>query len=336
MSPKCCIIAEAGVNHNGSLDLAEKMIDAAVMAGVDAVKFQIFRTEDFICKNAPKADYQLGSSDTAESQYEMLKHLQLSQADYQELFDYCRIREIDFLSSPFDLASIDFLNKIGLETFKIASGEINNRPLLKKIGSFQKKVILSTGMSRLGEIEAALDILESAGTQRSNIVIMHCNTEYPTPIEDVNLRAMNTIAAAFPGVQVGYSDHTVGIEVPIAAAAMGAVLIEKHFTLNREMQGPDHSSSLEPVELARMVQAIRNIEKALGNGRKQPSHSESRNILIARKSIVAARGIKCGDFFTAQNLAVKRPGGGISPMLWDEVVGKPAKKDFEADDLIEL
>ena len=330
------IIAEAGVNHNGSLELAMKLIDVASEAGADAIKFQTFKAEKVISRYAQKAEYQKRSTDASESQLDMVRKLELDEAAHEELFAYCRSKDIIFLSTPFDLDSIDLLNKLGLEIFKIPSGEITNLPYLRKIGTLKKKVILSTGMADLGEIEDALDVLIKTGTVRENITVLHCNTEYPTPFEDVNLRAMLTIRAAFPGVQVGYSDHTLGIEVPIAAVAMGATVIEKHFTLDRNMEGPDHKASLEPAEFKEMVKAIRNIEKALGSGIKKPSPSELKNKPIARKSIVAVRDIKEGEEFTEENLTVKRPGTGISPMRWDEVLKKKATRDFIADEIIYL
>ena len=331
---KTFIIAEAGVNHNGSLELARKLIDVAAEAGADAVKFQTFKAEKIISKYAQKAEYQKRSTDASESQLDMVRKLEMDEAAHKELLAYSRSRGVQFLSSPFDLESIDLLNDLGLEIFKIPSGEITNLPYLRKIGALKKEVILSTGMADLGEIEDALDVLIKAGTVLENITVLHCNTEYPTPFEDVNLRAMLTIRAAFPGVQVGYSDHTLGIEVPIAAVAMGATVIEKHFTLNKNMEGPDHKASLEPDELKAMVQAIRNIEKALGNGIKKPSPSELKNKPVARKSIVAAKDIKEGEKFTEENLTAKRPGTGISPMRWDEVIGRKAGRDYNIDELI--
>jgi N,N'-diacetyllegionaminate synthase len=295
---KTFIIAEAGVNHNGSLELAQKMIDAAVETGADAVKFQTFKAEKIVSRYAPKAKYQKKTTAAGESHLEMIKKLELDAADHQALIDYCKKKNIRFLSSPFDLESIDLLNELGLNIFKIPSGEITNLPYLRKIGALKKEIILSTGMADLGEIEDALDVLIKAGTARKNITVLHCNTEYPTPYEDVNLKAMETMGLAFPGIKVGYSDHTLGIEVPIAAVAMGATVIEKHFTLDKNMEGPDHKASLEPEELKAMVHAIRNIEKALGNGIKKPSPSELKNMPIARKSIVAARNIRKGELFT--------------------------------------
>jgi len=328
------IIAEAGVNHNGSLEIAKKMITAAVEAGVDAVKFQTFRAVQLVSKYAQKAEYQSKATGVDESQLEMIKKLELDAAAHRILIDYCKKNNIRFLSTPFDLESIDLLNRMALELFKIPSGEITNLPYLRKIGALKKRLILSTGMADLGEIEDALDVISEAGTPLDNITVLHCNTEYPTPFEDVNIKAMLTIKHAFPGVAVGYSDHTIGIEVPIAAVAMGATIIEKHFTLDKNMEGPDHKASLEPDELKAMVTAIRNIEKALGNGIKKPSPSELKNKPIARKSIVAARNIRKGESFTEENLTAKRPGTGISPMRWDEIIGQIAQKDYEEDELI--
>lgn len=332
---KTLVIAEAGVNHNGSLDTAYKLIDAAKNSGADAVKFQSFKADSLVSKKAEKAVYQKQTTSSNESQYEMIKKLELSLEDHHKLIAYCLIKEIQFLSSPFDLDSIDLLNDLGLETFKIPSGEIINLPYLKKLGKLNKNIILSTGMADLGEIEEALDILIESGTKKENITVLHCNTEYPTPFEDVNLEAMLTIKNAFD-VKVGYSDHTNGIEVPIAAVALGAEVIEKHFTLDRNMEGPDHKASLEPTELEAMVKSIRNIEKAMGDGIKKPSKSELKNKSIARKSLIATKKIGKGDLFTEGNIGIKRPGNGISPMRWDEVIGTKASKDFEIDDLIEL
>ena len=328
------IIAEAGVNHNGSLELAKKMIDVAVEAGADAVKFQTFKAEKVVSRYAPKAEYQKKTTTADESQLEMVKKLELDEVAHEKLLAYCRSRNIQFLSTPFDLESIDLLNKLGLEIFKIPSGEITNLPYLRKIGALKKEIILSTGMANLGEIEAVLDVLTSTGTKLKDITILHCNTEYPTPMQDVNLKAMLTIKAAFTGVNIGYSDHTEGIEVPIAAVAMGATIIEKHFTLDKNLPGPDHKASLEPDELTAMVRAIRNIEKALGSGIKKPSPSESKNMAIARKSIVAAQAIATGEEFTNNNLTAKRPGTGLSPMKWDEVIGRKAEKDYKTDEII--
>jgi len=327
------IIAEAGVNHNGSIEIAKRMIDEASKFGADAIKFQSFKAEKLVSKYADKAEYQKLTTDIRESQYEMIKKLELDVDAHKELITYCNNKGIKFLSSPFDLESIDLLNNFGLDTFKIPSGEITNLPYLEKIGKFNKKVILSTGMSDLGEIEDALDVLTKNGTERDKITVLQCNTEYPTPFEDVNLRAMITIKKAFD-VKVGFSDHTPGIEIPIAAVALGAEIIEKHFTLNRNMEGPDHKASLEPDEFAAMVKAIRNVEKSLGNGIKKPSRSEAKNIPIARKSIVAVKPIKKGEIFTEDNIGIKRPGNGISPMRWYEIIGTNANKDYKEDELL--
>ena len=327
------IIAEAGVNHNGSIELAKKLIDVASETGADAVKFQTFKAEKLVSKNAQKAAYQKETTDAQESQFAMIKKLELDLDTHKELMTYCREKEIMFLSTPFDLQSITMLNDLGLKIFKIPSGEITNLPYLRAIGALKKEVILSTGMATMDEVSAAFSVLVEAGTPKKNITILHANTMYPTPMEDVNLRAMPNIGKTFD-VAFGYSDHTLGIEVDIAAVAMGASIIEKHFTLDKTMQGPDHKASLEPHELKAMVQGIRNIELALGSEVKQPSPSEMPNMQVARKSIVAARKIKKGEILTAENLTVKRPGNGISPMQWDEVVGTFAQRDYEEDELI--
>jgi len=327
------IIAEAGVNHNGDIELAKKLIDVAVESGADAVKFQTFKAENLVSKHAEKAEYQKVTTDKNESQYDMIKKLELDMPTHQELMAYCAEKKILFLSTPFDLESIDLLNDLGLDLFKIPSGEITNLPYLKKIGSYNKNVILSTGMADIGEIEDALDILTSSGTQKENITVLHANTQYPTPMEDVNLKAMVTIGKTFD-VKYGYSDHTLGIEVDIAAVALGATVIEKHFTLDKTMEGPDHKASLEPDELAEMVKAIRNIEKALGSGIKKPSPSEKPNMNIARKSIVAACDISAGDLLDETNLTIKRPGGGLNPMAWDAICGTTATRNYKADELI--
>ena len=328
------IIAEAGVNHNGSIELAKELIDVAAETGVDAVKFQTFKAEKLVSKDAVKAKYQKENMNTADdSQFSMLKKLELDVDTHHELISYCKHKNIMFLSTPFDHESIALLNDLGLEIFKIPSGEITNLPYLRHIGKLGKKVILSTGMADIGEIEDALDVLVTAGTSKESITVLHANTMYPTPIEDVNLRAMQTIAYAF-GVDVGYSDHTLGIEVPIAAVAMGAKVIEKHFTLDKTMEGPDHKASLVPKELKAMVKAIRNIELALGSSMKKPSQSEKPNMEVVRKSIVARKPIKKGEKLSEENLTVKRPSYGISPMRWDEIIGTISQKDYEADELI--
>jgi N,N'-diacetyllegionaminate synthase len=330
---KVFIIAEAGVNHNGSIELARKLVDVAVDAGADAVKFQTFKADKIVSKSAQKAEYQKETTDGNESQYEMIKKLELDEEAHHELIAYCNSKDIMFLSTPFDHDSIELLDSLGLEIFKIPSGEITNLPYLRKIGKLGKKIILSTGMSNLGEVEAAIAVLTCCGTHREDIILLHATTEYPCPMEDVNLRAMQTMAAAF-GMSVGYSDHTNGIEVPIAAVAMGAIVVEKHFTLDKTMEGPDHKASLEPFELKAMVAAIRNIEKALGDGVKRPSVSEIKNILVARKSITASRTIGKGEMLSEENICVKRPSGGISPMRWDEVVGSVAIRDYHEDERI--
>ena len=327
------IIAEAGVNHNGDFDTARKIIDAAKAAGADAVKFQAFKAEQVVSRLAPKAEYQKKKNSRSESQLEMIKRLELDENAMRELSDYCQEKNIMFLSSAFDLGSVDLLYNLGLAIFKIPSGQITDLPYLRKIGGLKKEVILSTGMSDLDEIGDALEVLTEAGTLKRNITVLHCNTEYPTPMEDVNLAAMLAIEDAFK-VDVGYSDHTLGIEVAIAAVAIGAKVIEKHITLDRNMKGPDHEASLEPGELRAMVEAIRNIEKALGLKAKKPSASELKNRPIVRKSIVAAKSIKKGKVITEQDITTKRPGTGISPMKWDEVLGKKAGKNFEPDELI--
>lgn len=333
---KVLIIAEAGVNHNGSIQIAKQLVDKAVEAGVDIIKFQTFKSDKLVSKAAKQAEYQqrnIGKRD--ESQLAMLKKLELSVEAHYELMDYCNERNIRFWSTAFDMESIDFLHSLNMGLWKIPSGEITNYPYLRKIASFYEDVILSTGMCELSDIEAALNVLIDEGVNKEQIAVLHCNTEYPTPYQDVNLKAMLEIGEKF-GVKVGYSDHTQGIEVPIAAVALGASVIEKHFTLDKTMEGPDHKASLEPGELKAMVSAIRHIELALGSGHKTISDSERKNIEIARKSIVAACTIKQGETLTEENLTVKRPGNGISPMRWNEVVGTTAIKDFEEEEIIVL
>lgn len=336
MSNHTIIIAEAGVNHNGSLDIAKQLVDAAADAGVDIIKFQTFKADKLVSKDAKKAEYQkqnIGDGD--DSQYQMLKKLELSESDHQELVAYCHQKGIRFWSTAFDLESIDFLHSLGLGLWKIPSGEITNYPFIKKIALLHEPVIMSTGMCDEDDIRNALDVLLKNGLTKDQITILHCNTQYPTPMKDVNLKAMLTIKHDFE-TAVGYSDHTRGIEVPIAAVALGAEVIEKHFTLDRNMAGPDHKASLEPQELKAMVQAIRNIESALGTGIKQVTESERGNIAVARKSIVASTYIKKGETLTDNNLSVKRPGTGISPMLWETVVGTKATKDYQPDDQIQI
>lgn len=329
------IIAEAGVNHNGNLKIAKRMIDAAVKAGADAVKFQAFKAEELAASHAPKASYQMKGIHGKESHLAMLKKLELDRKALEKLMDYCARKGIIFVASPFDLKSIELLDELGVKIFKIPSGEITNLPYLRKIGTLKKKIILSTGMSNLREIGKALSVLINAGTRKKNIVVLQCNSQYPTPPEDANLNAMMTIKKIY-GVNIGYSDHTIGIELPIAAAAMGTSVIEKHFTLDKDMTGPDHKASLEPDELKEMVRAIRKTEKMLGDGLKKISPSEIKNIKVARKSIIAVRPIKKGEVFTNENLSVKRPGTGLNPMKWDMVIGSIAKKDFIVDELIVL
>ncbi len=331
------IIAEAGVNHNGSIELAKKLIDKAAEAGVDIVKFQTFKSEKLVTKTAKQADYQQKNlqGSAGDSQLAMLKKLELSVEDHYVLIEYCKKRGIRFLSTAFDFDSIDFLHSLNLGVWKIPSGEITNYPYLRKIAQYGEPVILSTGMSEMSDIAAAIQVLIKFGLRKEQIIVLHCNTEYPTPFQDVNLKAMDALRKEF-GVEVGYSDHTKGIEVPIAAVALGATVIEKHFTLDKNMEGPDHKASLEPDELKAMVSAIRNIEQAIGTGVKTASASEKKNIGVVRKSIVAACPIKKGDTFTEENLTVKRPGTGISPMRWEEVIGKKATRDYEEDELIAL
>ena len=327
------IIAEAGVNHNGSLEMAMQLIEKAAEAGVDYVKFQTFKSEKLVSRHATKAEYQKANTDGEDSQLKMLQQLELSPDDHMQLIEHCNHCGIKFLSTAFDLDSIDFLDSLNLDLWKIPSGEITNLPYLRRIAQKGSRVIMSTGMCEPKDIEAALNVLTNNGTSLENITLLHCNTEYPTPWGDVNLRAMHDIAKRF-NVSVGYSDHTKGIEVPIAAVALGATVIEKHFTLDNNLPGPDHKASLEPQQLKAMVDAIRHIEQALGNGVKQISESERKNIAIARKSIVAASEIKKGELFTEENLTVKRPGGGISPMKWDEVIGTTATRNYQPDELI--
>lgn len=331
------IIAEAGVNHNGSLENAFKLVDAAVDAGVDYVKFQTFKADKLVSSKAKKADYQIeNTKDSEESQLQMLQKLELSEADHQALLDYSKSKGVKFFSTAFDLESLNYLSKIGLDLVKIPSGEITNLPYLRLAASLFKKVILSTGMATVDDIKNALSVFLKAGINKTDITILHCNTEYPTPMKDVNLLAMLHIQKEF-GTAIGYSDHTLGIEVPIAAVSLGATIIEKHFTLDKTMPGPDHPASLEPEELKRMVSSIRNIEVAMsGSGFKEPSESEIKNIEIARKSIVATRKIEKGEILTTENIGVKRPGNGINPMKWDSVIGNLASKNFDEDELISL
>jgi len=327
------IIAEAGVNHNGDLEIAKRLVDEAVKAGVDAVKFQTFKAENIVCKNAAKADYQKETTNQTESQLEMLKKLELTEAMHGQLLAYCKEKGILFLSTPFDVESVDYLVGLGMEIMKIPSGEITNYPYLRKVAQTGKEVILSTGMSDIEEVKAAIGVLKEHGAK--DISVLHCNTEYPTPFSDVNLNAMLTLRDEL-NIEIGYSDHTLGIEIPVAAVAMGAKIIEKHFTLDKTMEGPDHKASLEPHELKEMVTSIRNVEAALGNGIKVPSASEKKNTAIARKSIVAKCRIEKGQIFSEDNLTTKRPGTGISPMRWNEVIGSVAQRSYNEDELIEV
>lgn len=329
------IIAEAGVNHDGDMVQAKKLIDVAVEAGADVVKFQTFKADRLVSAQAPKAQYQLETTDRAETQHEMLRRLELKTDDHHLLAAHCRDQGIEFLSTGFDRLSVDFLVEMGVKRIKIPSGEIANLPYLRHVAKSSLPIILSTGMACIGEVEDAVEVLEAVGMPSDQLTLLHCNTQYPTPFSDVNLRAMATLQRSFPEAKVGYSDHTTGIEVSIAAVAMGATVIEKHFTLSRDGDGPDHKASLEPNELADLVRAVRHVEESLGDGRKRASASERENIGIARKSIVAASDIKTGDLFSEENLAAKRPGTGISPMRWDELIGRTANRDFQKDDLIE-
>ena len=330
---KVFVIAEAGVNHNGSLEIARQLVDVASEAGADAVKFQTFKAERLVCKEALKATYQITNSGNTESQYQMLRKLELTVQMHKELIQYCKKKSILFLSTPFDIESIKLLADLDMPIFKVPSGEITNLPYLREIAKQKRKIILSTGMSTLDEVKKAVNVLKEYGEE--DITLLHCNTQYPTPISDVNLLAMVTMQREL-GLPVGYSDHTQGIEIPLAATALGACVIEKHFTLNRAMEGPDHKASLEPQELKEMVNGIRKIECALGSGKKQVSLSENENIEIVRKSIVAACNIRKNDIFTDENLAVKRPGSGISPMRWDEIIGMKANKDYVTDEMIQI
>jgi N,N'-diacetyllegionaminate synthase len=332
---KTLIIAEAGVNHNGDLEMARRLVEVAAQAGADFVKFQTFKADRLVTRQAAKAEYQRQLTADDESQYDMIRRLELTPEMHIALIEHCASQGIRFLSTGFDIESLNMLAEFGIPIFKVPSGEITNLPYLQHVGRIGKQVILSTGMADMAEIGAALDALEQAGAQRQEITVLHCNTEYPTPMRDVNLRAMLSIRDAF-GVQVGYSDHSAGIEVSLAAVALGATVIEKHFTLDRQLPGPDHQASLEPDELKTLVAGIRNIELALGDGTKHPSPSEAKNIPIVRKSLVAARSIRAGEPFSRENLAVKRPGTGVSPMRLDEVLGRLAKRDFQPDELIDL
>ena len=335
MEHKTVIIAEAGVNHNGDLQIAKNLVKVAADSGADYIKFQTFKAKNLLLKNTKKTKYQIKNTGSKESQFDLIKKLELSKGMHEELISYCSLKNIKFFSTAFDKESLKMLIDLGQKIIKIPSGEITNLPFLKYIGSLNKEVILSTGMSNIKEIRNALDILEKSGTNKKKITVLHCNTEYPTPKKDVNLNAMSTIRKKFK-LNVGYSDHTNGIEIPIAAVALGARVIEKHFTLSRKMAGPDHKSSLEPPELLEMVKSIRNIEIAMGNGKKIPSPSEIKNMNLARRSIVASKSIKKGDIFSENNLDVKRPGNGLSPMHWDKLIGTHSPKNFKKDQKIKL
>ncbi|MGP5338213.1 N-acetylneuraminate synthase [Psychrobacter maritimus] len=333
MSNKTFIIAEAGVNHNGDIELAKQLIDAAVVAGVDAIKFQTWKTELLVTRNAEMADYQVNNTKQKRSQFDMLKELELSYDSFKELKKYCDLKNIQFMSTPDEETSANFLNSIQ-DIFKIGSGELNNFPFLRHVAKFNKPIIISTGMGYLSEVAQAVNVLKESNLSNEMITILHATTDYPTKFEDVNLQAMITLKNAFPGIAVGYSDHTLGIEVPVAAVALGATVIEKHFTLDKEMIGPDHKASLEPLELRNMVDAIRNIEVALGNGWKEPTENERKNIKLVRKSIVADKDIPQGTLITEDLLAIRRPGDGLAPSRWNEVIGTKALRNYRAGDLI--
>ena len=335
MKKRTLIIAEVGVNHNGDMGLAKSLIEHAAKAGADIVKFQTFNADRLVTRTATKANYQNMTTDKQESQHGMLRRLELTRKMHDDLISHCAQHQISFLSTAFDIESVNLLDSLGQTMFKIPSGEITNLPYLRHIARMRRSIILSTGMASLGDVEAALDALERAGTLRSQVTLLHCTTEYPTPMAEVNLRAMQTLKDAF-GVSVGYSDHTIGLEVSIAAVALGASIIEKHFTLDRSLPGPDHQASLEPDALKTMISAIRNVEVALGDGIKRATSSEGKNMAVMRKSLVACQPIKTGESFTETNMTAKRPGTGLSPMRWDEVIGKRATKDFAVDELLEL
>lgn len=336
MNQAIFIIAEAGVNHNGDIKLARRLVAAAAAAGADAIKFQSFKAANLLRANAPKADYQINTTGGAESQYDMLRRLELSEADHLELAELCNRLDIEFLSTPFDLESARFLNSLGLRRFKVSSGDMTNVPLLRYLGGLNRPVIISTGMADLKEIRAGVKVILQAGLKPEQLTLLHCTTSYPTPFEEVNLLAITSLKKEFPTVAIGFSDHTPGIEASLAAAALGAAVIEKHFTLNKNLAGPDHQASLEPQELIALAAGLRIVEKALGDGLKRPLSAELANRPVARKSIVAARDIVAGEIFTEENLTTKRPGDGLSPLLWDQVVGGQAVRDFKANENIEL
>jgi N-acetylneuraminate synthase len=331
---RCLVIAEAGVNHNGSIELAHKLIDAAREAGANIVKFQTFRADLIVTRQAKKAAYQEAAIGEAGSQFDMLKKLELPREAFKELSDHCRQTNIGFMSTPFDIESAQYLQSIGMDIIKVASGELTNLPLLRALGELKLPMIVSTGMATIGEIESAVDVLERAGMKLEDITLLHCSTEYPAPVEEVNLRAMLTIGSAFPEAKIGYSDHTEGIEISIAAAALGARVLEKHLTLDRVMEGPDHRASLAPAQMKELVLAVRSVCSALGDGRKRPSPTELANRTAARKSLAAAQNIRQGDTFTPENVTVRRPGNGISAMYWDAAIGSKATRDYEAGDLL--
>ena len=328
----CQIIAEAGVNHNGSSDLAFRLVDVAVEAGADFIKFQTFKADKLVTRDAARAAYQSRATNSDGSQYEMLKELELDEATFDALIAYCKTKGIGFLSTPFDADSARFLAEAGMPAFKVSSGDLTNLPFLRDLARYGLPMMLSSGMATLGELDASVNALEAAGLMLDRLTLLHCTTEYPAPVMDVNLNAMLTMRQAYPGATVGYSDHTEGIHIPVAAAALGARVLEKHFTLDRRMPGPDHQASLEPHELKTMVAQVRSVVSALGDGRKRPMPSELANRAVARKSIVADRAIAAGEILTAENLATRRPGNGLSPMLWDEVIGRPAPRDLRENE----
>jgi N-acetylneuraminate synthase len=336
MKQRCLVIAEAGVNHNGSVELAHRMVDVAADAGADFVKFQTFRAAALVTQEAPKADYQKRESGVAESQYEMLKRLELPKAAFAELAAYCRSRRIGFLSTPFDAESAAFLDTLEMPVFKVSSGDLTNTPFLRILAGFGRPIILSSGMATLAELEQGVEVLEASRLPIEMITLLHCTTDYPAPPAEVNLRAMHTLRTAFPGATIGYSDHTVGIDIPVAAVALGAQVIEKHFTLDRSQPGPDHSASLEPKELREMVASVRRIELALGDGRKRPTASELPNRAVARKSVVAISPIQKGELFSCQNLAARRPGTGLPPIYLEALIGQSATRDYQRDEVLEF
>lgn len=335
MTTVCKVIAEAGVNHNGSMELAHSLVDLAVQSGADYVKFQTFQADKLTNKSNPQAEYQKRNNGNDQTQYEMLKKLELPLEGFRDLSNYCAQKKIGFLSTPFDLESAHFLASIGMSMMKVSSGDLTNLPFLRALASMHIPIILSTGMATLGEVEQALNVVEQAGLKSAEITILHCTTEYPAPPEEVNLKAMQTLRVAFPRVHIGYSDHTEGIAVSLAAVALGAEVIEKHFTLDKTMPGPDHKASIELAELSALVNGVRTISSALGDGRKQPTPTETKNIPIARKSIFVTNPIKQGEVFSEHNLTIRRPGNGCSPMHWDKMIGKVATRDYSVDETLE-